>query len=387
MNVTQISIGRFHHFHLARQLEKYNLLDSIWTGYPKFKLKDENGVPQEKIKTFPWFRTPYMMRSKIGLDRFDWLNKEWEWLAQDTLDRHVAKELKAPTILIALSATGLHAGKKAKSLGGHYICDRGSSHIRYQENILIEEYRQWGLKFHGIDPRVLEKEELEYHQADIITVPSEFVKSSFVEMGIPEHKIKKVVYGARLDRFKKTGEPPSDIFRIIWVGSICIRKGFMYLLTAFQKLKHPSKELLVVGDLTEEVKGLLRNQDLSGIRFLGQVQNSILPDLYSTSHVFVLPSIEEGLAMVQGEAMACGCPVIASINTGAQDLLTDRVEGFIIPIRSSEILQDRLQELSDNPLLRKEMSNKALQKVNSLGGWDTYGNQFKIVLDNILVAK
>jgi hypothetical protein len=46
-------------------------------------------------------------------------------------------------------------------------------------------------------------------------------------------------------------------------------------------------------------------------------------------------------------------------------------------------LQDRLQELIDNPGLRNEMSLKALQKVHSLGGWDTYGNQFKQVLESL----
>ena len=70
MKVTQITPGRFHHFHLARQLQKYDLLDSLYTGYPKFKLKDEQGIPQEKIKTFPWIQTPYMKRSLLGLNKF-----------------------------------------------------------------------------------------------------------------------------------------------------------------------------------------------------------------------------------------------------------------------------------------------------------------------------
>ena len=56
MKVTQISIGRFHHFHLARQLEIHGLLENIWTGYPKYKLKDELGIPQQKICSFAHLR-------------------------------------------------------------------------------------------------------------------------------------------------------------------------------------------------------------------------------------------------------------------------------------------------------------------------------------------
>ena len=58
MHVTQISIGRFHHFHLARQLEKRNLLEAIYTGYPRFKIKDEPGIPKQKIYTFSYILIP-----------------------------------------------------------------------------------------------------------------------------------------------------------------------------------------------------------------------------------------------------------------------------------------------------------------------------------------
>ena len=57
MEVIQATIGRFHHFHLARQLEKSGLLGKIYTGYPKFKLKDEQGIPAKKIVSFPWIGT------------------------------------------------------------------------------------------------------------------------------------------------------------------------------------------------------------------------------------------------------------------------------------------------------------------------------------------
>jgi hypothetical protein len=132
MKVTQISIGRFHHFHLARQLEKHQLLASIYTGYPRFKLADEPGIPATKIHTFPWLQAPFMARGKVGLDRSSWLNHEWAWWAHETLDYYVASQLTTPSVLIALSGSGLHAGRKIQALGGIHICDRGSSHIRVQ---------------------------------------------------------------------------------------------------------------------------------------------------------------------------------------------------------------------------------------------------------------
>jgi glycosyltransferase involved in cell wall biosynthesis len=376
MKVTQICIGRFHHFHLARQLEKMELLETLWTGYPRFKLKDELGIPQEKIRTFPWIQAPYMMLGKLGLQYLNWLNKEWAWLAAQSLDKYVSQQINKPTILIALSQSGLNAGRKAQSEGGRYICDRASSHIQFQNQILTEEYLRWGLNFVGIDPRVIEKEEQEYKFADLITVPSEFVKKSFLQMGVDENKIIKIPYGARLDRFQKVAEPSNANFRVLWVGAVSIRKGFLDALTAFQSLKHPHKEFIVIGSVEPLVRSILQTQSLEGVHFKGNIPNQDLPFWYSSSHVFVLTSIEEGLAYVQGEALACGCPVIATTNTGAEDLFENGKEGFIVPIRSPGVILERLQEFVDTPNLRGEMGALGLERVHKLSGWDSYGDSF-----------
>jgi glycosyltransferase involved in cell wall biosynthesis len=99
--------------------------------------------------------------------------------------------------------------------------------------------------------------------------------------------------------------------------------------------------------------------------------------------VFVLPSIEEGLAMVIGEAMACGCPVIASTNTGASEMISEGVEGFIVPIRSPGLIADRLQQLADQPELREHMGKAALMRVQQLGGWDAYGDAWTSLLQQV----
>ena len=97
----------------------------------------------------------------------------------------------------------------------------------------------------------------------------------------------------------------------------------------------------------------------------------------------VLPSIDEGLALVMGEALACGCPVIASSNTGALDLFSDGKEGYIIPIRSSEIIYDKLQTLADNPEIQNKMSIAAIKKARLIQGWGNYQNKWKEKLKSI----
>jgi glycosyltransferase involved in cell wall biosynthesis len=78
--------------------------------------------------------------------------------------------------------------------------------------------------------------------------------------------------------------------------------------------------------------------------------------------------------------MACGCPVIATPNTGSEDLFTDGKEGFIVPPRDAVVLADRLQQLADDPALQQRMSAAALNRVRHLGGWNDYGDRWTQLL-------
>jgi glycosyltransferase involved in cell wall biosynthesis len=377
---TLVAVGRFHHFHLARQLQKRSLLHAIYTGYPKFKLKDESGIPSDKVHTFAWLQAPFMAFSKKGLHRWDWLQREWSWQAHESLDRFVARQLNTPTILVALSGSGLYCGRLAKKIGGLHICDRGSSHIRIQEELLREEYRRYGVQWKGIDPRMLSKQEAEYEQADRISVPSQFCFDSFVEQGVPPSKLIKIPYGAHLERFwasRSMEVSNEEEFRVLFVGHAGPRKGFIDLVTSFMLFEHPRKRLVLIGSLSSEALQVIEENNLDFVETLGAIPNNELQKYYTSSTVLVLPSIEEGLAMVVGEAMACGCPVIATLNTGAADLISDGIEGFIVPIRSPEIIAERLQKLADEPDLRNRMSVAAHTRVQNLVGWETYGNDWQ----------
>lgn len=378
--VSLLCVGRFHHFHLARQMQKLGLLREIWTGYPRFQLNAEQGIPTDKIKTFPWLQGPLMATGRLGIPVPHKLSRKWQRLAQTTLDRYASKHLSPVGTLIALSGGGLESGRAVQRKGGIYICDRGSSHIRFQDELLRDEYKRWKLPYPGVDAEVIKREEDEYAQADYVSVPSSFVADSFVKMGFPKRKLFVNPYGARLDRFKPVAMPPNDSFTVLFVGQVSMRKGFMYLLQAFNSLNQKIKRLKGIGSIADEIKPLLGNCNLTAVEFLGQVPNDQLPLHFSTAHVLVLPSIEEGLAMVIGEALACGCPVIASENTGARDFFLDGKEGFIVPIRSVQIIAERLEQIRENYTLRNELSAASLERVVAIGGWDAYGDRWRQAL-------
>ena len=384
MKIVQATFGIFHHFELARELNARGHLERIYSTFPWRRVQREM-VPKDKVETFPWVHTPHILLGRHNLLHPS-LREMFAYRNATTFDAWTHKRIPVCDAFVALSGAGLLTSKKVQLQGGKFICDRGSTHRLFQANLMREEHRIWGQEYTLIEERELAREELIYSQADAIVVPSSLAKRSFLEHGHDPDRVHVIPYGVRLERFTKAGDPPLGAdasFEVLFVGAISLRKGIPYLLQAFAQLKHPRKRLRLIGSIDPKLKQLLLSLPQESVEFLGPLPQPQLVKFMSTSHVLVLPSIEEGLALVQGQALACGCPIIASIATGSEDLFTDGVEGFIIPTRSVTAIVDRLQQLADDPVLRSRMSAAALQRVKLIGGWDHYGNLWETLLYNV----
>jgi glycosyltransferase involved in cell wall biosynthesis len=252
--------------------------------------------------------------------------------------------------------------------------ERGSSHILHQRDILLEEYGRFGLKARVAHPKIVEKELVEYADADYISIPSQYVKRTFLERGVPADKLVHVPYGVNLAHFHPVPKQ-DDTFRIIYCGSIGLRKGVHYLLQAFHELKLPQAELWLIGSLTGEMRPFLAKFSSSAVFHKGPFPESELHKYYSQGSVFCLASIEEGLAMVLPQAMACGLPVICTTHTGGEDMVRDGQDGFIVPIRDVEALKERILFFYTNRDACKEMGYSAQQRVKSGYTWVDYGNR------------
>jgi glycosyltransferase involved in cell wall biosynthesis len=304
------------------------------------------------------------------------------WTAR-SFDRWTNKIIDPCDAFIAISGAGLLTGRKVRSMGGIFICDRGSTHQRYQENVVADEYRRWNVPLPLNKPHITIREEEIYATANAITVPSTIAKRSFLSMGIAPEKVHVIPYGVRLDHFTPTEAPPPNSFELLFAGQVSLRKGIPYLLQAFARLKHPHKRLTIAGAVQDDMRHLLATLPTEDVVFTGSLPQQELAKKMSASHLLVLPSIEEGLALVQGQAMACGCPVLATTATGAEDLFTDGEQGFIVPDRDVDALTQRMQQIADDPALQRKLSEAALLRVKTLGGWDQYGETWDRLLHHL----
>lgn len=379
--------GKFHAFNLAYQLEKRGYLQKIITSYPKFETT-KYGIPKNKINSIlikeflhrGWKKLPNKIVNFYDFNPY--INNLFDMLA--------SKKIKHPDIFVGWSSKSLKSLKKAKDNGAVGVIEHGSSHIEFQTNILREEYEKYGEKIKTAHPKTIEKELKEYEEADYISIPSSYVKRTFIEKGIPEEKLIQVPYGVDLSSFRQV-EKNDNIFRVVFAGGMILRKGVHYLLQAFSELNLPNAELVLFGNISEEIKPFFKKynveksegQDInkildknkSRIRFLGHIPQKDLYKYYSQGSVFSICSIEEGLALVQPQAMACGLPVICTTNTGGEDIVRDGKDGFVVPIRNIEKLKEKLLYLYNNPEERNEMSKSAKERVSSGFTWDDYGDK------------
>jgi glycosyltransferase involved in cell wall biosynthesis len=375
MRVNVASYTATHLLDLARELAKAEALGRFYIALPRFRVP---GIPEAHLRTHPSVFAPQYVLRRLGLGAFE---PVISGRLAAAFDRWLTRALEPCDVFHVGTSYGVRAARHARSAFNPLIVrDRGSSHIRTQDRLLAEEHALWGLPYDHI--KDMPREDAEYAEADVIVVASRFARQSFLDEGVDADKVVIVPYGASLEEYFPTGKR-DDVFRVLCVASLTVRKGIGYLLEATSQLALPNSEVVLRGTIMRDIRPVLARYEGS-FRLTPPPARSFGPgsvaseragmsDLYSQASVLVLPSIEDGFGLVIGQAMACGVPVIATTNTGGPDLITDGKDGFIVPIRNSAAIRERLEYLYTHPDERAAMGAAAIEKVKSLGGWAQYG--------------
>ncbi len=374
LDIIVSSGGQFHAYHLARGAQKAGYLKRFITG---FYDRHEVGIDRSRVRQVivPELLGQIIRRLPGGLSlyiQYYVRDNLYDWLARRYVD--------GGDIFHVFNHFGLYSMRRARQLGMKTIVERSSAHPVLTHNLLAEEYARYGLRFPQGDRLVIQKHLDEYALADAIMVPSDFVWRTMVASGIPETKLRRVHLGFAPERFAPVpGVRTARPFRILFVGSVSLQKGVQYLLEAFRQLNLPDAELVFVGGAYPDSRSFLpRYQGL--FRHIWFVPQDQLPELYSSASVFVLPSLQDGFGMVVYEAAACGLPVIITENVGAA--VRDGQDGFVVPIRDSDALADRLLRLYRDERLRHEMGQSAREFVQRFT-WQAYHEELKAHYDNL----
>ncbi len=380
-----LSVGaKFHAFYLARELERRGMLKRIITGFPRLALKEEaSWVRREHLTSYGLPQLAIWGLQKFGVALPDAGHKQtllFDWL--------VSRTLPDCDIVVGWSGYSVETLQRAKARGIRTILKRGSSHIAAQEELLQEEYDRWGYEGQAVDPRMRQRELEEYAIADQITVPGTFAQRTFLHKGFSAEQVWVTPDGVDSNYFRPPETAPAQdkTFRVLFAGGISLRKGVQYLMPAAARLRPTVPiEVTLAGGLSDGGRECLEQYD-GQYEFRGFVSQAELRELYRRSSVLVLPSIEEGFGVVIAEAMACGLPVVATENSGGPDLIRDGVDGFIVPIRDVEALEDRLIKLWRDPERRRAMGAAARERI-TLFSWEHQANIYAALFQSLMESQ
>lgn len=216
----------------------------------------------------------------------------------------------------------------------------------------------------------------EMREASHVLVPSIFVRDTALEAGVDQARIAMLPYGVDVARFRPVWTPdPQGRFRILYVGNIGQKKGIKYLLEAVKRLGNPKITLTLVGRIVGSGTGLAPYRHL--FTHVPHVSYLQIHEMYRNADLFAYPSLHEGSAFANLEAMASGLPVITTYNAGS--VVRDGVDGFVIPIRSADAIADRIEHLIGNPDRRNAMARAARARAEEFT-WSRYGDSLDILL-------
>lgn len=211
--------------------------------------------------------------------------------------------------------------------------------------------------------------------ADEIIIPNPYIKD------LTERK--KIITGKKIELKSSFKEANFQIStgknkKILFVGNIDKRKGIIYAIKAFEKFVKNNPEYIfnIVGKYDEndkyikKLKKYLDEKKLNdSVKFIGRVDEKELGKYYSTSDIFLFPSLNEGFGWVMMEAMAHGLPVVAFDNTAMPYTVKNGINGFLVTNLNIDELSKSLQKISSDRKLFEKLRNGAI---------DTYKNANKI---------
>jgi starch synthase len=408
-NIKRYTISLFHPIknsnavHAAQAFEKNGMLGNVYTSYyykqslflklvKKLSLKAFSALDVELqrrdwkvnpsyIKTFPFneFLRIFLLKSTLA-KRLNMSHQKLNDWVYETFDKKVSKQkLGKINAVYAYEDAAQRIFETAKGKKITCMYELPIAHYSLLKSILTEEaklFPEFAPSLISLNEPTwkLRKKDAELKLADLIFVPSDFVKQSIIDAtDILPDKIRINPYGAPVESFYPAAKK-DETFRILFVGAVGPRKGVHYLIQAWKELNLPISELLLVGKNVYPEDWLEKAIHGLSIRYIPSVPHHTLKDIYTSSDAFVFPSLAEGLALVQLEALSCGLPVITTANAGASSIIQDGYNGFIIPIRDIEAIKQKIMFLYNTRSELLEMKRQARLSAETYS-WQRYQKQ------------
>jgi glycosyltransferase involved in cell wall biosynthesis len=360
------------------------------TSYPLLapkihgKLRRNYRLPADKIDIHPLRESVRLLAGTLGLRKLT--AHETGWASMDrvlqSLDHEAARRLRknkyGPHVraVYAYEDCAEQLFLAARDVGLNRVYDLPIAYWETSQRLLSEEaerYPEWEPTLGGTrdSAEKLARKTHELELAELVICPSEFVLDSLPQHARATKQCLVAPFGSPIvDLSDKAPKTRSGPLRVLFAGALTQRKGLADLFTAMKMIDSREIELVVMGSLLQPLDWY-RRQFADFVYEQPRPHRDVLR-LMQSCDVFVLPSIVEGRALVQQEAMACGLPLIATWNSGADDLIQEGETGFLVPIRAPASIADKINWCAAHRDLIPGMAFAARQRAGEFT-WPAYG--------------
>jgi glycosyltransferase involved in cell wall biosynthesis len=357
----------------------------ILTAKMRGRLRRNYALPADKIDIHPFRESvrllaDFLRARVLTAHESGWASIDRVW---QSLDREAARRLRhggcGPDVraVYAYEDCAERLFATACDLGLKRVYDLPIAYWKTTQRLLHEEaqrYPDWEPTLGATrdSEEKLSRKTREIDLAELVICPSRFVLESLP----PEVRAKKhclvALFGSPVatSNEERSTTRSAGPLRVLFVGALTQRKGLADLFAAMKMIDSAAVELVVMGSTIRSLSWY-RDQFPDFTYEPPRPHREVLR-LMQSCDVFVLPSIVEGRALVQQEAMACGLPLIATRNAGADDLIEEGATGFLVPVRSPEVMAEKIGWCAANRSLLSGMGIAARERAGELR-WHAYG--------------
>jgi len=382
---TVSQIGARQHYAVARAFDRQGRLRQLytdaWCGWCRGLLRRGSramrglagrwhpDLPADRVHAFTWQAVSQHVFTAGDRQR----NAEQEHLEYirvgrrfaENVARHLARQELTPErdAFFGFDTGCLETLQWLASRGIPTVVDQIDP-ARVEEELVLEESRlwpNWQLSTGRVPEVYWRRLESEWQLATRVVVNSCWSRDALVQQGVPAEKIVVVplAYEPAISVPPEPKPPRGDeTLQVLWLGSVLLRKGIQYLIEAARLLEREKIEFLIAGPVGISADALRTAPP--NMRFLGRITRDRVPRLYAQADAFVLPTLSDGFAITQIEALSHGLPVIATPNCG--QVVDDGVDGLIVPVRDPGALAEAVARLHADPEFRRSLSRQARRK-------------------------
>lgn len=376
MKIDIVTMGRYHLYDLACELTELGHDVRFISGVPRSRLHRHRISKAETKTTFLEVLRLLIRRQKyFQIEKFE----EILQVINSKIARRYIRENADIVIGIADNFFEILKNRPTNSL---YVLDRGSSHIEQHIKQQIKALDDHGIEkdYFALTERKILRNRFEYEKSDAILIPSEYVRKSFEAHGFDEEKLLVCAYGANEKIFKPGKSQNAKCKYIIYVGALSVRKNVKELIKVAENLPEVY-QLYIAGGIEKDVADFAEKLfKLPNVRYLGFKHQNELAKYYTNASALILPSYDEGLAMVQMQALSCGVPIFSTFESGFSDCIEMTSAGKVLQLDS---FTQELVEILNNPIKMAEMKEKALLS-SSYATWKRYACDVEAKLKGLL---